>query len=313
MTTQSGAVPVDALLVDVVPFDVVTVGEAMAVLAPHPGERLATTGSLTLGTAGAEANVARTLSGLGSRVAWVGALGADPLGDRVVADLASSGVDVSHVIRDASAPTGLYLKDTDELRSSRMYYYRTNSAASKTDAGLLPRLPRSTVLHLTGVTAAISDGGLELTRAALLGPHRGVVSFDVNHRPALWQGRDAASALAELANAADLVFVGLDEAEALWGTGTVASIRALLPAPAVVVVKDGAIGATAHLVGGESVFEPAQVVEVLEPVGAGDAFAAGYLHALIEGEPVNERLAAGHAAAARALVTTADVGGHPRP
>ena len=294
-------------------YDLVTIGEAMAVLAPAPGARLATAATLTLGTAGAEANVARTVARMGGRVAWVGALGADPLGDRIVADLASSGVDVSHMIRDASAPTGLYLKDTDELRSSRMYYYRTNSAASKTDAGLLPRLPRSTVLHLTGVTAAISDGGLELTRAALLGPHRGVVSFDVNHRPALWQGRDAASALAELANAADLVFVGLDEAEALWGTGTVASIRALLPVPAVVVVKDGAIGATAHLVGGESVFEPAQVVEVLEPVGAGDAFAAGYLHALIEGEPVNERLAAGHAAAARALVTTADVGGHPRP
>lgn len=308
MTMRDDAEPVGAVPLDAVPLDVVTVGEAMAVLAPHPGERLAAAGSLTLGTAGAEANVARTLSGLGSRVAWVGALGADPLGDRIVADLASSGVDVSHVIRDASAPTGLYLKDTDEQHSSRMYYYRKNSAASKLDASLLSRLPRSTVLHLTGVTAAISDGGLDLTRAAVLGPHHGVVSFDVNHRPALWQHRDAASVLAELANAADLVFVGLDEATALWGTDSLASIRRLLPAPAVVVVKDGAIGATAHLVGDESVFEAAQVLEVLEPVGAGDAFAAGYLHALILGEPVKARLAAGHAAAARALVTTADVG-----
>jgi len=300
------------------PFDVVTVGEAMAVLTPRPGTRLAAAESLTLGTAGAEANVARTLSSLGARVAWVGALGADPLGDRIVADLAASGVDVSQVIRDASAPTGLYLKDTDrkdidlkhtdEPRSSRMYYYRSNSAASKLDAALLPLLPRSTVLHLTGITAAISPGGLQLTRAALLGPHHAVVSFDVNHRPALWRGRDAAPVLAELANAADLVFVGLDEAAALWGTGTGESVRKLLPGPAVVVVKDGEIGATAHLVGGESVFEAAQVVEVVEPVGAGDAFAAGYLHALILGKTVSQRLIAGHAAAARALVTTADVG-----
>ena len=99
--------------------------------------------------------------------------------------------------------------------------------------------------------------------------------------------------LAELANAADLVFVGLDEARALWGTGTVESIRELLPDPATVIVKDGEIGATAHLVGGDSHFEPAPVIEVLEPVGAGDAFAAGYLHALILGRSERERLAAG--------------------
>lgn len=290
------------------PYDLVTIGEAMAVLAPPPGERLVSAAALAVGTAGAEANVARTLAGWGRRVAWVGALGADPLGDRIVADLTSSGVDVSRVIRDPSAPTGLYLKDTDDARSSRMYYYRSTSAASRMDASVLAALPPSAVLHLTGITAAISEGGLQVIRAALRRPRRGLVSFDVNHRPALWQGRDAASTLAELADAADLVFVGLDEARALWGTETPTSIRRLLPGPATVVVKDGPIGATAHLVGDESVFEPAPVVEVVEPVGAGDAFAAGYLHALIGGRAVSERLAVGHAAAARALVTSADVG-----
>ena len=105
-----------------VPFDLVTIGEAMAVLAPEPGIRLASADTLTLRTAGAEANVARTAARLGARVAWVGALGADPLGDRIVADLAASGVDVVYVIRDDSAPTGLYLKDTDGNRSSSMYY-----------------------------------------------------------------------------------------------------------------------------------------------------------------------------------------------
>ena len=289
-------------------YDLVTVGEAMAVLAPAPGARLATAATLTLGTAGAEANVARTVARLGVRVAWVGALGADPLGDRVVADLEESGVDVSHVIRDDSAPTGLYLKDTDESRTTSMYYYRTNSAASKMDAALLPRLPQRTVLHLSGITAAISESGLQLIRAALLGPHDGLVSFDVNHRPALWQGRDAAPVLAELANAADLVFVGLDEARALWNTDSLESIRALLPAPATIVVKDGEIGATALLADGESRFEPAPLIDVIEPVGAGDAFAAGYLSALILGRSERDRLQAGHAAAGRALVTTDDVG-----
>lgn len=294
-------------------YDLVTVGEAMVVLAPAPGVRLAAADTLSLGTAGAEANVARTLARMGARVAWVGALGADPLGDRVVADLRASGVDVSHVIRDPSAPTGLYLKDTslrepDGQRTSRMYYYRTNSAASKMDASLLATLPRGTVLHLSGITAAISQSGLQLVRAALLGPHDGLVSFDVNHRPLLWSAAEAAPVLAELANAADLVFVGLDEAQELWGTDTVESIRALLPNPPTIVIKDGEVGATAHLLGGDAHFEPAPVIDVIEPVGAGDAFAAGYLHALIRGGSERERLIAGHAAAGRALVTTGDVG-----
>jgi len=289
-------------------YDLVTIGEAMAVLAPAPGVRLATAETLTLGTAGAEANVARTAARLGDRVAWVGALGADPLGDRIVADLRDSGVDVSHVTRDASAPTGLYLKDTEASRASRMYYYRKNSAASKMDAALLASLPRRSVLHLSGITAAISESGLRLVRAALLGPHDGLVSFDVNHRPLLWSAADAAPVLAELANAADLVFVGRDEAQALWGTDGVESIRALLPDSATIVVKDGEIGATSHVLGEESCFEPAPVIDVIEPVGAGDAFAAGYLHALIQGRSERERLISGHAAAGRALVTTGDVG-----
>ena len=289
-------------------FDLVTIGEAMAVLAPAPGVRLANAETLTLGTAGAEANVARTAARLGDRVAWVGALGVDPLGDRIVADLRESGVDVAHVIRDPSAPTGLYLKDTDESRASSMYYYRRNSAASKMDPGLLATLPGRTVLHLSGITAAISESGLRLVRAALLGPHDGLVSFDVNHRPLLWSVADAAPVLAELANAADLVFVGLDEAQALWGTDSVETIRALLPDPATIVVKDGEIGATSQLLDGESCFEPAPVIDVIEPVGAGDAFAAGYLHALIQGRSERERLISGHTAAGRALVTTGDVG-----
>ena len=290
-------------------FDLVTIGEAMAVLAPAPGARLATAATLTLGTAGAEANVARTVARMGGRVAWVGALGADPLGDRIVADLQASGVDVSHVIRDATAPTGLYLKDTDDSRATAMYYYRKNSAASRMDAGLLPALPRRAVLHLSGITAALSESCRELTRAALVGPHDGLVSFDVNHRPALWQGRDAAPVLAELADAADLVFVGLDEARALWGTETLESIRKLLPGPATIVVKDGEIGATTLLDDGEALFVPAPLIDVIEPVGAGDAFAAGYLYALIQGRSERDRLQAGHAAAGRALVTTDDVGG----
>jgi 2-dehydro-3-deoxygluconokinase len=289
-------------------FEVVTVGEALVVLATDSGNRLASAETVTMRSAGAEVNLARTMARMGSRVAWAGAVGTDPFGDRVVADLMESGVDVSHVTRDPSAPTGIYFKDTDANQSTSVFYYRSGSAASKLDARFVGGLPRSRVLHLSGITAAISDGGVQLVEAALLARQReSLLSFDVNYRPTLWGERDAAGVLAQLANSADLVFVGLDEAALLWGTVTVDDIRALLPHPSTVIVKDGEVGATSLSATG-TVFEPSPKIDVVEVVGAGDAFAAGYLHALLAGRSERERLQRGHEAAGRALTTTDDVG-----
>ena len=131
------------------------------------------------------------------------------------------------------------------------------------------------------------------------------VSFDVNHRAPLWSAADAAPALLALARSADVVFVGRDEAETLWGTTDAASVRALLPGVGELVVKDGDLGATTFT-GDDTVFEPSLPVEVVEAVGAGDAFAGGYLSALLQGEPVPERLRRGHGRAALTLQTTSD-------
>ena len=101
------------------------------------------------------------------------------------------------------------------------------------------------------------------------------------------------------------MFVGRDEAERLWGTTTPAEVRALLPDVAELVVKDGPHGATTFA-GADEVFVPALKVEVVEEVGAGDAFAGGYLAALLDHASIDERLRAGHARAALVLGTTAD-------
>jgi len=132
------------------------------------------------------------------------------------------------------------------------------------------------------------------------------VSFDVNYRAGVWPVAVAAPRLRALADRADVVLVGLDEAAVLWGAATPADVRTLLPGPARVVVKDGAVGATE--LGAEGpVSVPAHRVEVLEPVGAGDAFAAGYLGALLRDRPAAAALQEGHDLAALALVSTTDV------
>jgi 2-dehydro-3-deoxygluconokinase len=134
-----------------------------------------------------------------------------------------------------------------------------------------------------------------------------LVSFDVNFRPVLWSGRDP-GVLRELADAADIVLTGDDEAQAVWGTGDPAALHALLPGPATLVVKHGERGVTLVEGGAPPVFAPALRVDVVEPVGAGDAFAAGFLAATLRGADPVTRLRSGHLQAASTLRTHDDVG-----
>jgi 2-dehydro-3-deoxygluconokinase len=256
---------------------------------------------------GAESNVACNLPTLGVRSGWVSAVGDDPFGRAMLREVASHGVDVSACSVDPLRPTGLYVKESG-AGGSPVRYYRTGSAASGMGPELLERLDLDgvRVLHLSGITPALSDSCLALVRALLEMP-RGdrLISFDVNLRPALWAGRDP-GLLAGLAARADIVLTGDDEARQVWGTGDPARLRALLPGPRTLVVKHGERGAT--LVEGEPLFAPALKVDVVEPVGAGDAFAAGFLAATLRGATPLERLRQGHLQAAVTLLTHDDVG-----
>jgi 2-dehydro-3-deoxygluconokinase len=213
-------------------------------------------------------------------------------------------VDVSRVTVDPDRPTGVYFKAAGGVR-----YYRRGSAASGMGPALLAGLPLDGVdlVHTSGITPALSDSCLALMRALLGTARRFLLSFDVNWRPALWAGRDPA-VLRDLAALADVVLVGADEAETLWGVAEPAAIRGVLPEPPALVVKQAERGATLIEGDGPAVFEPALRVDVVEPVGAGDAFAAGYLAALLAGEPPRRRLRAGHLRAAAVLRTREDVG-----
>jgi 2-dehydro-3-deoxygluconokinase len=164
------------------------------------------------------------------------------------------------------------------------------------------------VIHLSGITPALSDSCRELVRAVLAKPRGGTrVSFDLNFRPALWTGRDA-SVLTEFAGAADILLSGDDEAVAVWGTDDPIELRKLLPGPETLVLKQGARGVT--LIEGDRapVFVPALRVDVVEPVGAGDAFAAGFLAATLRDADPRTRLRSGHLQAAATLRTHDDVG-----
>ena len=288
--------------------EIVCIGETMALITPTDS-RLAAAAQASVGLAGAESNVAAGVASTGHRVAWASRLGADPLGDRIATELERRGVEL-WVERDDAAPTGVMFKDPG-AESSSVYYYRSGSAASRMEQGILDpaRLDGVRIVHTTGITPALSASCRQMVDRLFADARTAgaLVSFDVNDRRPLWSREDAAETLARLADAADITFVGRDEAERIWGTVTPAEIRAFLPNCALLVVKDGDVGATAFDGDAEPVFVPAPVVDVVEPVGAGDAFASGFLAATLDGEDLAARLSAGHAAAERVLTIAADL------
>jgi 2-dehydro-3-deoxygluconokinase len=303
-----------------VPFDVVCLGESMVTFVPSRPGRLADVPSFHRAIGGAESNVACTLARTGQRARWISRVGADGFGDHLVATIAAAGVDVSAVQRDPHRPTGIYFRTAGERATgtdnahgrAEVVYYRAGSAASALAPGLIGRdeLWSGRVLHLTGITGALSATCRELMRQLTCRePGRPLVSFDVNHRPALWHGADPWES-AELARGCDLVFVGEDEAQDAWGLPDAAAIRAALPEPHTLVVKQGAAGATVFS-GGERLHVPALAVDVVAHVGAGDAFAAGYLSATLRGLPVRDRVRHGHVLAAAALTEPGDLGTPP--
>jgi 2-dehydro-3-deoxygluconokinase len=290
------------------PFEAVGIGESMALVTPDPPGPLARGGPVRLDVAGAESTVASYLAQLGARVAWASRVGDDPLGTLVRTAVERHGVDVSMVDADPTAPTGVFFKDPGPRTT--VYYYRDGSAASRLGPRLFDRagFAGCRLIHLTGITAALSASCARLVTEALCGrPVAGArYSFDVNYRPTLWSPDIAGPALANLADQADITFVGLDEAATLWGTRTPDEVRALIPKPGTLVVKDGGVGATSYGPAGRT-FVPAVEVDVVEPVGAGDAYAAGYLFGVLRGLAEPARLRLGHLVARHALAVTGDV------
>ncbi|WP_309065904.1 sugar kinase [Microbacterium sp.] len=288
--------------------DLIAIGETMVLIAPRDATPLADAEDIRLSIGGAESNVAAHVAALGHHAAWVSALGDDVLGHRVHRAIAAHGVDTRWVSFDPDAPTGVYFKDPGR----GVLYYRAGSAASRMGPASLSAVPleEARIVHVSGITPALSADCAAMVDAVIarVAGGGGTLSFDVNHRAALWPASVAAPVLLDLANRSDIVFVGRDEAENLWGTRTAEDVRDLISTPGRLVVKDGDVGATEFSAEGVE-FVPAIPTEVVEAVGAGDAFAAGYLAGLLAGESPRECLQRGHRQAHLVLQSTDDVVG----
>jgi 2-dehydro-3-deoxygluconokinase len=286
---------------------VLCVGEPLIALSPAPGELLTDTDRVLVSEGGAELNVAVHLARLGLPVRFAGRVGDDPLGHRLYEVLRREGVDASGLTFDPARPTGVYFKQYASTGTS-FHYYRDGSAASALDE--LPDTARAGVrhVHVTGILPALSETCRRLTQRLMTKGSDATRSFDVNFRAPLWKPEAAAPMLRDLADGADIAFVGIDEAYALWGTETADDVRRLLPNVGELIVKDSERPALAFVSGRGRVSEPAVAREVVDPVGAGDGFAAGYLAARLTGNDVRSALRLGHTVAAGVLGAHGDQG-----
>lgn len=288
---------------------VVTLGETMGLVRCTDG-RLEHSSVVALSVGGAESNVAIGVARLGGSAAWLGRVGDDGLGRRVLREIRAEGVRV-HALVDPNAPTGLMIKEARTPRSTAVSYYRASSAGSRlSPADLHPTvIAESAVLHVTGITPALSASAAEAVNAAItIAEEAGVpVSFDVNHRASLWAGRDPGPVYRRIAARSTIVFAGDDEASLLVGAGppTDQAHRLAELGPTQVVVKLGSRGCVAYVDGVDHTV-PAIEVPVVDTVGAGDAFVAGYLTSLTDGGTVLERLDLGTRCGAFACLNAGD-------
>ncbi|MDI5979237.1 sugar kinase [Amycolatopsis magusensis] len=277
---------------------IVTLGETMALLTPR--DRLLAGTDLRLGIGGAESNVAIGLARLGVDATWISRVGDDDLGTAVIREIRAEGVRVL-AERDPHAPTGLMIKEMRHGRPSRVRYHRAGSAASQLTPAFVDtvatEIEAAQVLHLTGITPALGpEPRAAVARAVEIAHTAGTaVSFDVNHRRTLWPDAQARDVLTELLRSVDLLFAGPEEAALLGAHGDPGTtIRKLADlGPATVVLKLGERGALG-LAGDHLVHAPTDAVDVVDAVGAGDAFVAGYLAAQVDGADLAGRLALGN-------------------
>lgn len=287
--------------------EVWTFGETMVSL--RADERVRPGTVWTTHVAGAEANVAIGLSRLGHAVTWCGALGDDDFGRLVERELRAEGVGLDCTV-DESRPTGfMFLQDKGFSRQAA--YHRSGSAASALGAEVVVgSLERSgaRIVVVTGITPALSDVAADAVRAVIgrAGELDATVVLDVNHRALLWHRDSAGAYLREVVPGVDVV-VGSEDELALIAEHP-EEILAL--GPSEVVVKLGSEGARLHHADGV-VEAPTEPVEVKDPVGAGDAFVAGYVSGMLDGLGSEERLRRGNLMGGAAVRHVGDYEGLP--
>lgn len=303
--------------------EVLTIGETMVLFQTIGNGKIQYSNTLGKTMAGAESNVAIGLTRLGKNTAFVSRLGMDPFGDYISSTLRGEGVDIRFLERDPNQPTGVMFKEIQGAMDPNVYYYRKNSAASQWSEKELRRdlFEGIKVFHFTGITPALSKEceNIILKACELAKKSGSIVSFDPNMRYKLWSETKARETFLELIKLSNIVLPGIEEAQLITQESDIDTMAESLlgMGPTQVIIKMGSKGAVGFqkLIDGTitKVSEHGFPVEnVIDTVGAGDGFAAGYLSGYLDDLSLSDCLIRANAVGALVTQYRGDWEGLPR-
>jgi 2-dehydro-3-deoxygluconokinase len=284
------------------PFDVVTFGEAMIRLAPPHFRRLEQAQALEVQVGGAELNTAVGLARLGRSAAWVSRLTRNPLGRLLANKAREAGVNTDHVVWTDDDRVGLYFVEFGAApRASSVLYDRKGSAVAAVRPGLVPWadvFAGAKWFHVTGITPALGTGAAETTREALRAARATGLktSIDLNHRVKLWSNAEAGRWMTEFMQWCDVLVTTEEDTQRVFGiTGrdyedVAAQLGSRFPLDVVAItLRDNPLvwkntWTAIACRGGETYRTRTYEVEIVDRLGAGDSFAAGLIHGLLDGD-----------------------------
>jgi 2-dehydro-3-deoxygluconokinase len=292
--------------------DLVTLGEVLLRLSVPSPDRFETTGQLDVQFGGAEANVAAACARLGLRTAWISALPDNVWGERAIGELRSHGVDCAFVASLPGARLGLYFLEYGvPPRPIHVLYDRRESAFARLTPDMVDwsAVRQAKLVHVSGVTAALGENSRALVRRAV---HEAAeVSFDLNYRAALWSPADARTFALSILPHVRYFFVGEREAATVFEESgppeaTLRKLSAAAPKATIALLR-GADGSTVLHRGEIRQPKVHYQVKVIDPIGAGDAYVAGYLWAALRGRTEQETLDIAATVAALKCSTWGDI------
>lgn len=298
-------------------MDVITIGETMVLFTPETSGMMRYAKQYSMKFGGAESNVAIGLSRLGHKAGWISKVGNDEFGKAMSAFISGEGVDVSQVGVSADAPTGVYFKEPRRANDVRVYYYRKGSAASTLSKEDLNEeyIARAKYLHITGITPALSDSCAEAINEAIAiaKKHNVTIIFDPNLRKKLWSEEKARNTLLEIASRVDVILPGISEGQFMFGESDPIKLGKLFMdhGASTVVIKLGAAGAMYFTDEGQQAVPGFPVERVVDPIGAGDGFAAGFISGMLDGLQLVKAVERANAVGAFVTMVNGDVEGLP--
>lgn len=298
-------------------MDIITLGETMVLFTPNKSGMLRNMHQFSAQVGGSESNVAIGLVRLGHKVGWISRLGNDEFGWKIYQSLRGEGIDLREVRFDANFPTGIYFKEMLNSEEVRVQYYRSNSAATQLQPSDLNEqyIASAKYLHVSGITPLLSESCYETVMEAMniARENNVTVVFDPNVRKTLRGKKEIKNILLDIASKADIVLPGKSEGAFLTGETMPESMANYFHenGASIVIIKLGEQGAY-YSTGDHDGYVPAYPVkQVVDPVGAGDGFAAGVLSGLLDGRSVVESVERGTVVGSLVTMVQGDIEGLP--